>query len=120
MDIFEPLSEQETVDAVVASTGPQALEEFEADKVEGQFRRGIIPVALPLFVMLPVMLRTGVEVAPFGAGRFSIVGFLPANDSRMRTLSRSSLQARTDGLRRSGVVASGRRALPRDVSRGRL
>jgi hypothetical protein len=42
-----------------------------------QFRRGIIPLALPLFVMLPIMLRTAVEVAPFGAGRFSLVGFLP-------------------------------------------
>ena len=42
-----------------------------------QFRRGIIPVALPLLVMVPVMLRTAVDVAPFGPGRFSVVGFLP-------------------------------------------
>jgi hypothetical protein len=42
-----------------------------------QFRRGIIPVVLPLFVMLPIMLRTGVNVEPFGAGRFSVFGLLP-------------------------------------------
>jgi hypothetical protein len=43
-----------------------------------QFRRGIIPIAVPLFVMLPLMLRAGVDdLAPFGAGRFSIFGFLP-------------------------------------------
>jgi hypothetical protein len=42
-----------------------------------QFRRGVIPVAVPLFVMAPIMLRTGVGAAPFGPGRFSVVGLLP-------------------------------------------
>ncbi len=42
-----------------------------------QFRRGIIPLALPMLLMGPVVFRTGVDVAPFGAGRFSVVGLLP-------------------------------------------
>jgi hypothetical protein len=42
-----------------------------------QFRRGIIPLVVPLLVMGPIMLRTSIDVVPFGAGRFSIVGLLP-------------------------------------------
>jgi hypothetical protein len=42
-----------------------------------QFRRGVIPLAVPLLLMVPLMLRTGVGPSPFGAGRFSGVGFLP-------------------------------------------
>jgi hypothetical protein len=42
-----------------------------------QFRRGIIPVALPLLLLAPVMMRTGIDMAPFGAGRLSVIGLLP-------------------------------------------
>ena len=42
-----------------------------------QFRRGVIPLAVPMLLMAPVMFRAGVAAAPFGVGRFSVIGLLP-------------------------------------------
>jgi hypothetical protein len=42
-----------------------------------QFRRGIIPLAVPLLLMVPALLRIAAGTSPFGDGRFSVVGFLP-------------------------------------------
>jgi hypothetical protein len=42
-----------------------------------QFRRGLIPLAVPVLLMLPALLRTATGTSPFGAGRFSAIGLLP-------------------------------------------
>jgi len=67
-----------------------------------QFRRGIIPVALPLLAIGPLMLRTGVEVAPFGAGRFSVIGLLPVALSLV-TLGLCQMLAYSDHYRGAWV-----------------
>ncbi len=42
-----------------------------------QFRRGIIPLAVPMLLMVPALVRTTTGTSPFGEGRFSVVGFVP-------------------------------------------
>jgi hypothetical protein len=83
-----------------------------------QFRRGIIPLVLLPLMLGPLMFRAGAGVAPFGAGRFSIIGLLPVVLSFL-TLAICQMLAFSDHYRGAWVFvitpASGLRGFVRGV-----